>query len=656
MELEEGSKAGCHLCTTLLEAILPEKAIIGLERGDIGQSRFRIHMLYAVEGWVLQIRHLSHGTRKIGGDLPVTDLLLERVDRSTDDTTQRIWNLLPDIAEPQTRTKAVQTLSGTNVNPEAIQQIREWLRTCTEEHVECGGYGGAKPLPPNSSFRLVDVGAHLGDKVRLIEVGGDQGAGNLQHDYDRYITLSYRWTDEVKETRLTADNKTDFEESISTNGWPKVYRDAVSIAHQLGVRYLWIDSLCIIQDQREDWIKQAALMGDIYSRGFLNLAAVEGPGLEVLRNPLRVAPCLLTLHMPRSDYHATKVLCYRPADIRKAVDRAPLYKRGWCFQERVLSRRSVHFGDQIFWECAALRASETFPLRTDVPMRPEYLDTAIHDMKVALRSENRPPGASLHRLWCSVVRCYSQTELTKPSDRVIALRGIANTMARQLGLVSTDFLAGIWKPGIAFQLLWARESKVYSDADKRLTDQLENHFPSWSWASCPGETRFIELDIHQFSWSLIRLDGAQASDDAACSANASFLVLRGWPVRCNQVEDWLARQNRGREKIFQFPSTSTGGGVLSTEPVAVTMELDKPVSEPPVPVCLLPVLSSFGFVTGLILGSVGTRQGMVAYRRLGYFRSGSGTRLVDMLAPESMGQSLDNLEAVYDTLRPFILL
>ena len=95
---------------------------------------------------------------------------------------------------------------------------------------------------------------------------------------------------------------------------------------------------------------------------------------------------------------------------------------------------------------------------------------------------------------------------------------------------------------------------------------------------------------------------------------------------------------------------------MSTEFVAVTMELDKPVSNPPVPVCLLPVLSNFGSATGLIIGSVGMRQGMVAYRRLGYFQSGIGTRVVDGLVPESKGQSLDNLETVYDTLTPFILL
>jgi hypothetical protein len=295
---------------------------------------------------------------------------------------------------------------------------------------------------------------------------------------------------------------------------------------KLGVRYLWIDSLCIIQDQTEDWLKQAALMGSIYSGGLLNLAAVECSGLEVSRNPLRVAPCQLTLQRPGLP---TKWLCYRPDNIRKAVDRAPLYKRGWCFQERVLSRRTVHFGDQLFWECTAQRASEAFPLRTEVPTRPQYVDSAIRDIKVDLQTENGSHERGVHtfhRRWCSVVRCYSQTDLTKPSDRLIALKGIASAMASQFRHSPTDYLAGLWKPSIAAQLLWGRESERYSNADEVLASQLANHFPSWSWASCPGETRFIFLET-LWSRSLVRLDGAHVSHDAARATDASFLVLRG---------------------------------------------------------------------------------------------------------------------------------
>ncbi|KAK4236127.1 hypothetical protein C8A03DRAFT_35984 [Achaetomium macrosporum] len=108
-------------------------------------------------------------------------------------------------------------------------------------------------LPPNTALRLVDIGTYMDSNTRTVDVSGGSDAGALQ-----YITLSYRWTEETKLTNLTTKNKHQFQRSIPTDVWPKVYRDAVSIAHQLDVRYLWIDSLCIIQNQPEDWRKQAA--------------------------------------------------------------------------------------------------------------------------------------------------------------------------------------------------------------------------------------------------------------------------------------------------------------------------------------------------------------------------------------------------------------
>lgn len=646
-ELEESSEVGCHLCTALLEAILPEKAIIGLERGGVAEWRFKIQMLPAVEGWILQIRHFSHGSQEaVEGNL-VRDLCLDPVYPSTDDTRQRIWNIRqPTAAEPLAPMTAIQTMASTNINPQAIQQIKKWLHTCTKDHVDCGAHGGRMIFPPHSTFRLVDVGTPTDGNIRIVEV---RDAGNLQHEY---VTLSYRWTTEIKRTSLKTENKAKFEQSIPTNDWPKVYRDAVSIAHQLEVRYLWIDSLCIIQDQREDWLKQADLMGNIYSSGLLNLAAVEGSGLEVSRNPLRVAPCLLTLQTPGPDSRPIEWLCYRPDDIRKAVDRAPLYKRGWCFQERVLSRRSVHFGDQLFWECTSLRASEAFPLK--VPTREEYVDAAIHDIKLDLQTESGPHGDCFHRRWCSVVRCYTPTDLTEPSDRLKALKGIVGAMARRFRLSPTDYLAGLWKPHIAFQLLWARESKSYSAAEETHAGQLANHFPSWSWASCPGEARFIYLHT-PLSKSLVRLDEAQASDDAARAVDASFLILRGPLARCEPVEHWLAGRNRYRTNEFCFSISSGGGGVSSAGPMAVVkIELDRPVSDLRRAVYLLPVLVSLGSVTGLVLASTDRkRAGMVAYRRLGYFQCADGTELMEMLVPESR---YDNLEVVSDKLSAFILL
>ncbi|KAB5528828.1 heterokaryon incompatibility protein-domain-containing protein [Coniochaeta sp. 2T2.1] len=541
MQLVDSAATECHLCTLLLKALLPERTLIGIKEQPQDQywmrkTMYQIQMLpdsldVLVGGFVLRI--------KIDTENPenAKDLHFKPVRPSVDDNSnQRSWTLLEPIFG--THIDVVQTRSSTNINPPAIQQIKNWLRTCTEEHDTCRGSDSATSFPQDSTFRLVDIGVHTDDPVRLVDVDNSLGTSQM-----KYITLSYRWTDKIKRTSLNAGVKDQFYRSIQTDAWPQIYRDAVLVARQLGIRYLWIDSLCIVQGQKEDWKGQAALMDKIYGCGFLNLAGVEGErslGLEVTRNPLRVAPCLFTLTRPGREPPLSTIqnwLCYRPDDIRKAVDRAPLYDRGWTFQERVLSKRTVHFGDQLFWECTCLRASETFPLGVDFTNHPESLDDAIKRIRETLQqpstsmssdsndwnnrkvpdifplSPTSPAAAGLHRLWCTVVRYYSSARLTEASDRLEALKGITNSLARRYGLSETDYTAGLWKPLLPLQLLWAREKGVSCFREDREDEcRLPKHFPSWSWASCPGEAHFVQLDTG-FVRSFIRLDDVQAFDN-----------------------------------------------------------------------------------------------------------------------------------------------
>ncbi len=613
IQLLESSKAGCHLCTMFLEAIFPEKACIGVQQATgierwVNPGTFRIHMLYSGDNWVLQMRHI---TDCFGKELKgVIDLCLDLVYRLADiEAPHPVWKFFPQHYDHSISIAATQPLSDTNISPPAIHQVKEWLRACTEKHDACRASKFRNPIALDSNFRLVDIGMNEDDPIHLVDARGSSEPETMQ-----YCTLSYRWTAETTATNLKTENKTQFYQSIPTENWPKIYLDAVSITRQLGVRYLWIDSLCIIQNQADDWARQAALMGKIYSGGLLNLAAVEadrGTGLEVPRNPLRVAPCLLTLSLPDSCQQS--FLVHRPDDIRKAVDRAPLYKRGWCFQERVLSRRTVHFADQLFWECVTLRASETLPLISDFLDRVEYLDNWIQSARAALWAEATPPREPLHRLWRSLVRFYTQTHLTKPQDRLIAIRGVADTLARQYGLSPTnDYLAGLWKPNMANQLLWARESETYSEEDGKLANKLATHFPSWSWASCPSEARFLDIS----GGSLIRVDSGHASNNNERAAESSHLLLMGWRVRSLSLTRLLA----GNESCLEFPWLLPGE-------VAIHVELDRPVKNRKryMDVCYLPVMDHFGNISGLVLSDIKqVRCGMRVFRRLGIFRGGSG--------------------------------
>ncbi|KAK9793099.1 putative Heterokaryon incompatibility domain-containing protein [Seiridium cardinale] len=162
---------------------------------------------------------------------------------------------------------------------------------------------------------------------------------------------------------------------VQLNKISKVFVDAVGVAEKLGILYIWIDSLCIIQDSAEDWQAESAQMGSVYTHSILNIAATGFPngqnGLFSKRDPDLLFPIMLTLHQ---DWYATYGDGFRQLELRKGnytlidvntwrneVDESPLCSRGWVAQERTLSIRTLHFGQrQLFWECLYGRRSEVF--------------------------------------------------------------------------------------------------------------------------------------------------------------------------------------------------------------------------------------------------------------------------------------------------------
>ncbi|PQE11538.1 heterokaryon incompatibility protein [Rutstroemia sp. NJR-2017a BVV2] len=141
-------------------------------------------------------------------------------------------------------------------------------------------------------------------------------------------------------------------------------QDAVKIARSLGIFYIWIDSLCIIQDSDEDWKAEAAKMGDVYAGAACTIASTGSPSSEGgcyhPRKTLSLRPCEIGVSS-RTDLLPTWIYIRRDdlSDFRRGVDRAILNTRGWVLQERLLSRRILHFGaEQLYWECCQRAASE----------------------------------------------------------------------------------------------------------------------------------------------------------------------------------------------------------------------------------------------------------------------------------------------------------
>lgn len=215
--------------------------------------------------------------------------------------------------------------------------IRAWLKVCNDEH---------KCRPTNSFLptRVVDVG-----KGKLYSSASDE--------IQNYIALSHRWGagNEWHKHCLFRSNIKDLHEKMDFTKLPKTFQDAITVTRALGIQYLWIDSLCIIQDDAEDWATEAKLMEDVFSSAYCTIAASSAGADGFLRSrPSRQFVTIPTAS--NGPYYVCKMI----DDFSGDVEEGELNQRGWVLQERALSHRSIHFtSKQAYWECGEGIHSET---------------------------------------------------------------------------------------------------------------------------------------------------------------------------------------------------------------------------------------------------------------------------------------------------------
>jgi Heterokaryon incompatibility protein (HET) len=310
---------------------------------------------------------------------------------------------------------------------------------------------------------------------------------NLPQDV-QYIALSHCWGLGPR-FRLTTSSAGTFYEGIEVSALPKTFQDTIAVATkfraEFGIRYVWIDSLCIVQDSLEDWRRESAIMGEIYQNAFCTVAAtaaVDGSiGLFFQRQTWRILPCAIPV-VPEDG--AERMFYWTdPDDWTNSVSKAPLNQRSWVLQERLLSPRVLHFAaDQLFWECSGLEASEVFPRGLPEGLGEQYKQwlrlvgtITVKDLRGTLR------GA--YGIWDQIVKTYSAGNLTEPTDRLVALSGIAHKMQEHL-LPFDSYAAGLWRNDIPFGLLWDVKDPLKQDQSSNLVQ----HYiaPSWSWASRSG--------------------------------------------------------------------------------------------------------------------------------------------------------------------------
>lgn len=299
----------------------------------------------------------------------------------------------------------------------------------------------------------------------------------------RYIALSHCWGGRTPLV-LQTGNIDDLKQGVRVSELPLSFQHAISMTRSLGIRYLWIDSLCIIQDSSSDWELEVGRMKGVYKNALVTIAATGAKnstvGLFFDRNVDLALPVFINIAwvgLPRGVYKVYDGLLWS-----QNISEAPLSKRAWVVQERLLSRRTVHFGQsQVAWECQESRACETFPdtLPSNVMGGADdiSLRTLFHHYRSTLAS----------MAWPRIAEDFASRRLTKEADKCVAISGIAEEIHDSIG---DRYIAGMWQSCLVPQMCWSIFPGI-NDCDDIIARRPSTYrAPSWSWLSIDSHIHF----------------------------------------------------------------------------------------------------------------------------------------------------------------------
>jgi hypothetical protein len=375
-----------------------------------------------------------------------------------------------------------------------LAAIHDWLETC-QTHPRC-----RRSLSGTTSIDAKDVLL----PTRCIEIAANTIRLCLTFEQKgSYLTLSHRWNDETEVSSTTRVNYNERLVEISHNTLPKTFRDAINITRRLGIKYLWIDSICIIQKDEKDWGFEASRMAEYYQHSQFTIAATgstdeksDGGFLHrdnsaffdnLVRLPYR------DINGEHQGYFYAQKRRYAPDEsYRSAVLESALMGRGWVFQEWMLSRRIIHFSKHgLFFECSTHLATNEFQERLK-PQTHWQSDSQL-GLKFSLDYNN---FEDLDVLWFKLVEAYSKLALTHPEkDRILAISGVAKehraaTMAYIGSERPPEYMSGLWLRNIHQGLLWEQKEEQREESEVNPPSSTP---PSWSWSSLMAGVKWADV-------------------------------------------------------------------------------------------------------------------------------------------------------------------
>jgi hypothetical protein len=566
------------------------------------------------------------------------------------------------------------------------KSVREWLDRCDKHRKGCKNMKTSAWKPT----RLLHIHHTHGTlQVRLVE-------GQDIPDGAEYLTLSH-FRDAGNPLQLTRSSIEAFKSSVPTDALSRIFIDACDTVKRLNHEYLWIDSLCIIQDDPADWEHEVGRLASVYGNPWLNLLA-DGdgePGHGLFCPPEKRASrpwYPVYIHREWGEGFPSKCCISEYHNWWECISDSELNQGAWALQGRVLAPRVLHLGlEQVALECCSNAVCERLPYGHPARRHDTAVMTTLKKFVLDARNGNLDNLTleNVFRNWNQVVQAYAQGQLTVATDKLVTLSGLVDAlypvfqhMMESEDQVEDDqtrhgtqtqldepchrsselFLAGLWRPYIEMQLVWRAMSSKYSfeydgnspsTPGKRYDEYIA---PTWSWCSVkdaviePQEVRSVDIYFAKLIDASIiphqKLNPTIPSSGLKyCSAPGSFLCLR-----CSYLPIAELGPVSG-VKLVNFGATTREGGrgdeaidVQSKNYWDVEFNLEAINCKSPIAV---PVFANMAYFTNpvhcLVLDERQDSNGNRCYVRVGAFvvtqpenvqRFWKGVQDFDRLVPE----------------------
>ena len=399
------------------------------------------------------------------------------------------------------------------------------------------------------------------------------------------MALSYCWGKNPDAVMTTSETIAAHKQAIRMDTLPKTIQDAVTITRKLGIPYLWVDALCIIQGDLEDWTREAGKMCQVYSNAELTISASSATASsQGIFGPQRFGlPPRILSHCGRTVNVCQNIAREhnRLALQMRGVEPLPINHRAWTLQESILSNRVIHYTpDELVWECNEWYLCECG--YANVRIQPDD-DISNRIIRQPDSAQGLNLKATYHK-WRDTVMAFTERQLSIDDDRLTALSGVTRQFRRLIrnasGGIRDQYLTGLWSGDLARGLLWTVEDDwLRQSRDSEVVYRRPRSWraPSWSWAAVEGPVNYDPLArLH----SLIDLVEAEilpktVHDDTGQVASAKLIVAGQIVNGVSVVAEKAKREGYHRDYVrgtrYQICHHGTMYDFLPDDPVGPSL-------------------------------------------------------------------------------------